>query len=156
MLFKSKYFHLPSACSYVFLGLTFTSSSSSTDDLGNSIDGAVSKVLPAVNQTLVKADMKVKVSFQSILDAFVTSIKQLLGGKTGISKYIWFISSDILGVRKKDENKPCIETFRDHIFFSNFLGKKKVTEEDIIIKTSETLVYSCLIFYDLLEVGLSY
>lgn len=55
----------------------------SDDDasLGNSIDGVIDKSLPAINQTLRQADLKMVASFQQIFVVFTASIKQLVGGK---------------------------------------------------------------------------
>eukprot|EP00794_Sanderia_malayensis_P004616 gene4616-5222_t len=60
---------------------------SSTDDgdFGNSIQGVVKSAIPAVNQTLVTADLKMKASFNAIFVAFTSSIKQLLGSSVGIN-----------------------------------------------------------------------
>ena len=57
-----------------------------TENLGSSVDGFVQASLPAINQTLVKAALKVQVAFKTVLDKFTQSVKLLLNGFVDISK----------------------------------------------------------------------
>ena len=60
---------------------------SNPNDLGNTLDGVLQKMLPHINNTLKTADLNMEMAFKNIFNMFSNSVKALLNGKVQIGMF---------------------------------------------------------------------